>query len=121
MSRIKDKFISVYEVKSSRDLHGNEIKVKKYIHDRNRLRAYVRELSEKEKFMAKSNSSEQSTIMQVNYNKKIVAGLYVNFNNCTYLIVSVDGFEFYKRDLTLRLLRVKTELIESEEFEGDYS
>ena len=53
MSQIKDKLIGIFEVHSERDLGGNEVKVKRYIHNRNRLHAYVRELSEKEKFAAK--------------------------------------------------------------------
>lgn len=42
MSQIKDKLIGIFEVKSERDLGGNEVKVKRYIHNRNRLHAYAR-------------------------------------------------------------------------------
>lgn len=78
MSEIKDKLISVYEIKAKRDIYGNECKVKLYIHDRNRLRAYVRELSEREKFAAKASGFEQSTVFKVNYNEKLKAGLYLD-------------------------------------------
>ena len=119
MSEIKDKFIAVYEVKAGRDLWQNECKVKRYIHSKEKLRAYVRELSEREKFAAKASGSEQSTLFKVNYNPKLKAGLYLEFRGETYAIKSVDGFEFYKRDLTLRAERVKPEPTDHEEYEGD--
>ena len=117
MSEIKDKFIAVYEVKAGRDVYKNECKVKRFIHGRDRLRAYVRELSECEKFAAKASGSEQSTVFKVNYNPKIKAGLYLDFRGETYVIKSVDGFEFYKRDLTIRAERVKPEVTEYEEYD----
>jgi SPP1 family predicted phage head-tail adaptor len=119
MSEIKDKFIAVYEVKAGRDVYGNECKIKRYIHDRNRLRAYVRELSEREKFAAKAAGSEQSTVFRVNYNPKLKAGLYLEFRGETFVIKSVDGYEWYERDLTLRAERVKPEPCDHEEYEGD--
>jgi SPP1 family predicted phage head-tail adaptor len=117
LSEIKDKFIAVYEVKAGRDIHGNECLVKRYIHGRNKLRAYVRELSEREKFAAKASGSEQSTVFKVNYNPKIKAGLHLDFRGESYLIKSVDGFEFYKRDLTVRAERVKPEVTDYEEYD----
>lgn len=119
MSEIKDKFIAVYEVNAGRDVYGNECKVKRYIHGRDRLRAYARELTEREKFAAKASGSEQSTVFKVNYNPKLKAGLYLDFRGETYLVKSVDGFEFYKRGLTIRAERVKPEPTDHEEWEGD--
>lgn len=120
MSEIKDKLISVYEIKAKRDIYGNECKVKRYIHDRNRLRAYVRELSEREKFAAKASGSEQSTVFKVNYNEKLKAGLYLDFRGESYFIKSVDGFEFYRRDLTIRAERVNPEPVDYRDlYEGD--
>jgi len=116
LSEIKDKFIAIYEVKAGRNVFQNECKIKRYIHDRNNLRAYVRELSEREKFAAKACSSELSTIFKVNYNPKIKAGMYLDFRGETYLIKSVDGFEFYKRDLILRAQNCKAEVTECEEY-----
>jgi len=117
LSEIKDKFIAVYEVKAGRDVYGNECKVKRYIHGRDRLHAYVRELSEREKFAAKAAGSDQSILFKVNYNKKLRAGLYLDFRGETFVIKSVDGYEWYERDLTLRAERVKPEVTEFEEYD----
>ena len=116
MSEIKDKKIGIFEVKPERDLSGNEVKVKRYIHNVNRLSAYVRELSEREKFAAKAAGAEQSILFKVNYNARIKAGLLLEFRGETYAIASVDGFEYYKRDLTLRAARVKPEVYDYEEY-----
>jgi len=116
MSEIKDKKIGIYEVKPERDLNGNEVKVKRYIHDINRLCAYVRELSEKEKFAAKAAGAEQSILFKVNYNPRIKAGQFIEFRGETYAIASVDGFEYYKRDLTLRAIQAKPEVYDYEEW-----
>jgi len=117
MSQIKDKLIGVYGIKAERDLSGNEVKVKRYIHGVNRLHAYVREFSEREKFAAKAVGAEQSILFKINYNPKIKAGLYLEFRGETYAIESVDGYEWYERDLTLRAKRVKPEVTDYEEFD----
>lgn len=117
MSKIKDKKIGFFEIVSERDLNGNEVKVKRYIHDINRLYAYVRELSEREKFAAKAVGSEQSIIFIVNYNSRIKVGQCIEFRGDTYEIVSIDGYEYYRRDLTLRANSVKQEEYDYEEFD----
>jgi SPP1 family predicted phage head-tail adaptor len=116
LSQIKDKIIGIYEVKAERDMSGNEVKVKRYIHGINRLHAYVRELSEKEKFAAKAAGAEQSILFKINYNKRVRAGLHLEFSGETYAIQSVDGYEWYERDLTLRAVRVKAEGYDYEEY-----
>ena len=117
MAEVKDKIIGIFEVKPERDMHGHEVKVKRYIHDVNRLHAYVRELSEKEKFAAKAAGAEQSILFKVNHNSRIKAGLHLEFRGDTFAITSVDGFEYYKRDLTLRAARVKAEAYDYEEYD----
>lgn len=117
MSEIKDKKIGVFEIVPQRNLKGDEVKVKRYIHGRNKLHAYVRELSENEKFAAKATGSEQSIVFKVNYNERIKAGQRIEFRGETYSIVSVDAFEFYRRDLTLRAMRIKPEVYDYEEFD----
>ena len=117
MSEIKDKFIAVYEVKAGRDVYKNECKVKRYIHGKARLHAFVRELSEREKFAAKATGSDQSIIFKVNYNKKLKGGLYIEFRGETFVIKSVDGYQWYERDLTIRAERVKPEVTEYEEYD----
>ena len=116
MSEIKDKFIGVYEVKAGRDIYKNECNIKRYIHGHALLRAYVRELSEREKFAAKASGTEASTVFKVNYNPKLKAGLYLEFRGETYIVKSVDGYEFYKRDLTLRAERCSPEPTEYAEY-----
>ena len=101
MSQIKDKLIGIFEVKVERDLGGNEVKVKRYIHNRNRLHAYVR---------------ETSILFRLNYNKKLRTGQYIEFRGETYIIVSIDGFEYYQRDLTVRAEKVKPEVYDYEEY-----
>lgn len=105
MSEVKDKKIAVYEIITNRNTEGNEIKVKKYIHSKNNLWTYVREMSEREKFAAKSTGAETTTVFKVNYNPLIKAGQHIEFKGETYIIQSVDGYEFYKRDLTVRAVR----------------
>jgi len=117
MSEIKDKFIGVYEIKAGRDVYKNECKIKRYIHGRGLLLAYVRELSEREKFAAKAAGSDQSIFFKINYNAKIKAGLYLEFRSDTFVIKSVDGFEYYRRDLTLRAERCKPEVTDYEEYD----
>ena len=117
MSEIKDKLIGIFEVKAERDINKNEVKVKRYIHGINRLHAYVRELSEREKFAAKAAGSEQSAVFKINYNGRARTGLYIEFRGDTFVIKSVDGFEFYRRDLTLRAERVKAEAYDYEEYD----
>jgi len=117
MSEIKDKKIAIYEIVPKRDTEGNEIKAKKYIHSKVGLWAYVREMSEREKFAAKAAGAELSTIFKVNYNKKIKAGQYLEFKGDTFLIESVDGFEYYKRDLTLNAKRIVPEMAVYDEYD----
>jgi len=117
LSKIKDKKIAIYEIKAERDLNKYESKVKRYIHDRNNLYAYVRELSEREKFSAKAVGAEQSTLFIVNYNKKVRVGQYIEFRGDTFIIQSIDGYEWYERDLTLRAIRCQTEAVDYEEYD----
>ena len=117
MSEIKDKKIRIYNVEADRDLWQNERKVKRYIHDRNGLWAYARELSEREKFAAKAAGSEQSIVFKINYNNRVKAGLHLEFGGDTFVIKSVDGFEYYKHDLTLRAERVKAEVCDHDEYD----
>ena len=117
MSEIKDKKIAIYEIASKRDTHGNEIKAKKYIHSKCGLWAYVREMSKREKFAAKAVGTELSTVFKINYNKKIKVGQYIEFKGETFLVESVDGYEYYKRDLTLNAKRTVPETAVYDEYD----
>ena len=62
----------------------------------------MRELSENERFSAKSVQVEETTQFKVVYNPKITTELYLEYGGKTYDIVSIDKFEFNKSDLVIR-------------------
>ena len=95
--------------------HSQVVVVK--IRGKDRLHAFVRELSEREKFAAKAAGADQSILFKVNYNAKLKAGLYLEFRGETFVIKSVDGYQWYERDLTLRAERVKPEVTDYEEYD----
>lgn len=117
MSKLKDKKVAVYEIVSRRDISGSETTVKKYIHDKNNLWAYVREMSEKEMFSAKAVGVDTTTVFILNYNEKLKCGQYIDFKNNSFLIEQIDGFEYYKRDLTIRAKRIDVGEILYEEYD----
>ena len=93
------------------------MKIKCYIHSIEGLWAYARELSEREKFAAKAAGADHAVIFEVNHNPKLRTGLFVEFRGQTLCIASIDGFEFYNRDLTLRCERIKAEAADYEEYD----
>ena len=116
MSEIKDKIIGIYSVVTGRDLNSNEVKIKRYIHDKNRLHAYVRDLSQREKFAAKAVGAEQSILFKINHNRRVEAGQHLEYKGENYVISDIDGFEHYGRDLTLRATRIKAEVFDYAEY-----
>lgn len=116
MSQIKDKYVSIFEIENERDLNGNEVKVKRYIHGKNKLFAYVRELSHREKYASKELGVDTTILFRINHNKKVRVGQYIEFREYTYLINSIDSFEYYQRDLTIQAKRVKPEVYDYEEY-----
>ena len=101
-SEVKDKKISVFEIITDRNVKGFERKVKKPVTKPERIWAYVRELTEKEKFAGKAAGVEQSALFKINYHAAIKAGQYIEMRCAYFRIVSVDKFEYYNRDLTIR-------------------
>lgn len=100
---VKDKKVQVFGIKTAvKD--GYEVVVKTYIHSKGSggLWAFVRELSENERFSAKAVQVEETTQFKIVYNPKITTELYVEFGGKTYDIVSIDKFEFNKTDLVIR-------------------
>ena len=100
---VKDKKVQVFGIKTAvKD--GYEVVVKTYIHSKESggLWAFVRELSENERFSAKAVQVEETTQFKIVYNPKITTALYVEFGGKTYDIVSIDKFEFNKTDLVIR-------------------
>ncbi len=100
---VKDKKVQVFGIKTVvKD--GYEVVVKTYIHSKESggLWAFVRELSENERFSAKAVQVEETTQFKIVYNPKITTELYVEFGGKTYDIVSIDKYEFNKTDLVIR-------------------
>ena len=100
---VKDNKGQVFGIKTAvKD--GYEVVVKTYIHSKESggLWAFVRELSENERFSAKAVQVEETTQFKIVYNPKITTELYIEFGGKTYDIVSIDKFEFNKTDLVIR-------------------
>ena len=99
----KDKKVQFYRL-STQVVDGYEKVIKTYIHSKESggLWCFVRELSENERFSAKSVQVEETTQFKVVYNPKIVNELYLEFNGKTYDIVSIDGKEHNMSDLVIR-------------------
>ena len=99
----KDKKVKFYRLET-KVIDGYEKVIKTYIHSEKSggLWCYVRELSENERFSAKSVQLEETTQFKVVYNPKIVNELYLEFGNKTYSIVAIDKFEFNKTDIVIR-------------------
>ena len=99
----KDKKVQFFRL-STQVVDGYEKVIKTYIHSKESggLWCFVRELSENERFSAKSVQVEETTQFKVVYNPKIVNELYLEFNDKTYDIVSIDGKEHNKSDLVIR-------------------
>ena len=99
----KDKKVQFFRL-STQVVDGYEKVIKTYIHSKESggLWCFVRELSENERFSAKSVQVEETTQFKVVYNPKIVNELYLEFKGKTYDIVSIDGFEHNKTDLVIR-------------------
>jgi len=101
-SEIKDKRISIFEIVTDRTNRGFERNIKKPVTKTEKVWAYVRDLSEKEKFAGKAAGVEQSVLFKINYDPAVKAGQYIEFKGAFFRIVSVDRFEMYKRDLPIR-------------------
>ena len=99
----KDKKVQFFRL-STQVVDGYEKVIKTYIHSKESggLWCFVRELSENERFSAKSVQVEETTQFKVVFNPKIVNELYLEFKDKTYDIVSIDGKEHNKSDLVIR-------------------
>jgi len=99
----KDKKVRFFRIET-KIVDDYEKVVKTYIHSRESggLWCYVRELSENERFSAKSVQVEETTQFKVVYNPKINNELFLEFKNKTYDIVSIDKYEFNNTDIVIR-------------------
>ena len=99
----KDKKVRFFRIET-KIVNDYEKVIKTYIHSRESggLWCYVRELSENERFSAKSVQVEETTQFKVVYNPKINNELFLEFKNKTYDIVSIDKYEFNNTDIVIR-------------------
>ena len=99
----KDKKVRFFRIET-KIVDDYEKVIKTYIHSRESggLWCYVRELSENERFSAKSVQVEETTQFKVVYNPKINNELFLEFKNKTYDIVSIDKYEFNNTDIVIR-------------------
>lgn len=100
---VKDKKVRFFRLKNT-EFDGFERVVKNYIHSEESggLWAYVRHLSEREIFTAKSVQMEETIHFRIAYSPKLTSDLLLEFGNKTYQIVSIDPYEFNKTDLVIK-------------------
>ena len=101
-SEVKDKRICIFEIATGRTARGFERRVKKPVTKTERVWAYVRDLTEKEKYAAKAAGTEQTALFKIAFQSGVKAGQYIEMRCAYFRIVSVDKFEYYNRDLTIR-------------------
>lgn len=102
-TEVKDKKVQIFSLKTKK-IDNYEQVVKTYIHSKESggIWAYVRELSENERFSARAVQVEETTQFKIVYNPKLTTELYIEFAGKTYEIVSIDKFEFNKTDVVIR-------------------
>lgn len=117
---VKDKKIKVFGLKT-RVVDTYEQVVKNYIHSEESggIWAYVRELSENERFSAKAVQVEETIQFKIVYSPKIISELFIEFAGKTYEIVSIDKYEFNKTDLVIRANEILAPVFDEVEYE-DY-
>lgn len=100
---VKDKKIRLFNA-TTRVVSGFERIIKQYVHSKTScgVWAYVRHLSEQERFSAKAVQTNETILFKVGYSPKVTDDLFVEFNDKTYSIVSIDPFEYNKTDLVIR-------------------
>lgn len=117
---IKDKKVQIFALKT-KIIADYEQVVKTYIHSKESggLWAYVRELSENERFSAQAVQVEETTQFKIVYNQKLNTELFIEFGNKTYEIVSIDKYEFNKTDVIIRGNEILAPTFDEVEYE-DY-
>lgn len=102
---VKDRNIKVYYELNNK-VNGEVVATKVYIHPKETfIKAYVRQLSSQETAVAKSNQDASTVEMIVNPRRYLV-DMYVEFNNKTYQITSIDNLEFNGTEMKLRMKEV---------------
>lgn len=116
---VKDKKIRLFRLKT-KVVEGYEKVVKTYIHSKEScgLWAYARELSQNERFSAKAVQVEESIEFKIVYNPKIISELFIEFNEKTYNIVSIDKFRFNKTDLVIKANEILAPIFDEVAYEN---
>jgi len=109
---LKDKKIVIYKATNTTDPIGNQTLTYKPIHPCT-LWAYVRQLSAKEYYAAKTTNVDEEMIFQVNWRTDLTTplGYFIRYGNVWYNIQRIDTFENYKSDLKIyaKLMRTPEE------------
>ena len=115
---VKDKKVRAFEA-TVRVVWGFERVFKTYIHSEESagLWAYVRQLSQTEQHKAKAVQSNETLQLVLNHSPKLKTGLYLEFADRTYKVVSVDPFEFNRTDLTIRAEEVSPPTFDEVEYD----
>ena len=115
---VKDKKVKAFKT-AVRAMWGFERVFKTYCHpeDSGGLWAYVRHLSQAEQHKARQVQSNETVQFVVGFSPKITTDLYIEFNDRTYKVQSVDPFEYNKTDLTLRACEVSPPAFDEVEYE----
>lgn len=115
---IKDKKIKLFRLLSTKN-NGYEEVVKQYIHSEvsGGLWAFVRELSETERFSAKAVQVDETILFKVVFNPKITSDLYIEFGENTYNIVSIDKYQFNKTDIVIKANQIPAPVYDEVQYE----
>ena len=107
MKENKDKKVQIFRLET-RLVDSYEQVVKIYIHSKESggIWAFVRQLSENERFSAKAVQIEETTQFKIVYNPKINNELFIEFNGNTYQIVSIDKYQFNHTNLVINANQV---------------
>ena len=101
---IKDKKLKVFEIITTEDLDGYTIEKKKYLTNFF-INAYVIHSTSPE-IMENGRTTFQNYITATINKRDITAAMFIEYNNKTYQIQSVDKFEDYDAELTIRAKQV---------------
>jgi SPP1 family predicted phage head-tail adaptor len=79
--------------------------------------AYVRHLSERERYTAKALQMEETILFKITANSKITEDLCIEFGDKTYAIESIDKFEFNKTDYVVRAKEIAPPTFDEVEYD----
>jgi len=118
--KVKDKKVKAFNA-TVQAVWGFERVCKKYIHSEESggLWAYVRQLSERERETAMAIQHDEDILFEISYSPKITIGLFLEFNDKTFKVASVDPYEYNKTDLIVKAKEVAPPTYDEVEW-GEY-